>query len=100
VSGNYQFRVKAVEEENRECLDYPGSQVYRSHAIYINDELVCRVHLLGRWNNNSILVEFSSNRNKDEVIDIVNKAHKQATQYIKEKNDNLFDKKDSKSFYN
>ena len=99
VSGNYQFKVKAIEEENREGLDYPSLQIYRSHAIYINDELVCRVHLFGRWSNQDIFVEFSSKRNMDEVIDIVNKAHTQAKQYIKEEVSEWFGKSDSKSFY-
>jgi hypothetical protein len=74
--------------------------MYKSYAVYIDDELVCRVHVIHKDCKDKVFyVEFSSRRKRDEVIDIVKKAQKVANEYNHEHAVQWFSKYDSKSFY-
>lgn len=99
VSGNFKFKVRVNKEVPYVGLEYETIPMYKSHAIYIDDELVCRVHVIHKYYKDKTFVEFSSKRKRDEVIDIVKKAHKVAKEHNYENITKWFSKYDSKSFY-
>ena len=99
VSGNFNFKVRVNKEVPYSGLEYETIPMYKSHAIYIDDELVCRVHVIDRNCKKHNFIEFSSRRKRAEVIDIVKKAQKVANEYNHENITNWFSKYDSKSFY-
>lgn len=99
ISGNFKFKVRVNKEVPYAGLEYETIPMYRSHAIYIDDELVCRVHVIHKDSKDTAFVEFSSRRKRDEVIDIIKKAQKVANEYNHEHAVNWLSKYDSKSFY-
>ena len=99
VSGNFKFKVRVNKEVPYVGLEYETIPMYKSHAIYIDDELVCRAHTIYKDCKNNTFIEFSSQRKRDEVIDIVKKVYKVAKEYNHESITRLFSKYDSKSFY-
>ena len=99
ISGNFKFKVKVEKEIIHIGLEYETIPMYHSHAIYIDDELVCRAHVIDHNCKKHNFIEFSSRRKRDEVIDIVKKAHKVANEYNHENITNWFSKYYSKSFY-
>ena len=99
ISGNFKFNVRVTKEVPYVGLEYETIPMYKSHAIYIDDELVCRVHVIHKNCKDTTFIEFSSRRKRDEVIDIVKKAQKVANEYNHENITKWFSKYDSKSFY-
>jgi hypothetical protein len=99
VSGNFKFKVRVNKEFPYVGLEYETIPMYKSHAIYIDDELVCRVHIIHKYYKDKFFVEFSSRRKREEIIDIVKRAQKVANEYNHENITNWFSKYDSKSFY-
>ena len=99
VSGNFKFKVRVNKEVPYVGLKYETIPMYKSHAIYIDDEIVCRVHVIDKDCKDNAFIEFSSRRKRDEVIDIVKKAHKVAKEYNHENITKWFSKYHSKSFY-
>lgn len=99
VSGNFKFKVRVNKEVPYTGLEYETIPMYKSHAIYIDDELVCRVHVIHPYYKDKVFIEFSSRRKIEEVIDIVKRAQKVANEYNHEHAVNWFSKYDSKSFY-
>lgn len=99
VSGNFKFKVRVNKEVPYVGLEYETIPMYKSHVIYIDDELVCRAHVIDRNCKKHNFIEFSSRRKRDEVIDIVKKAQKVANEHNHEHVINWLSKYDSKSFY-
>lgn len=95
----YKFRVSVKDEVPYDGLEYEITPVYKSFAVYIDDEIVCRVHRICHCYKDHYFIEFSSKRERDEVIEIIKKAHIEAKEhnygYVKK----LFSKYNSKSFY-
>jgi len=99
ISGNFKFKVRVSKEVPYVGLEFETIPMYKSHGVYINDELVCRAHIIRGYCKNNIFIEFSSKRKRDEVIDIIKRAQKVANEYIYENAVNWISKYDSKSFY-
>ena len=95
----YKFRVNVKAEIPYEGLEHEITPVYKSFAIYIDDEVVCRVHKILHSYKDRYFIEFSSKRNRSEVIEIVKEAHKLSRQYNHEYVTKLYSKYNSKSFY-
>ena len=99
INGNFKFKVKVKKELPYTGLEFVTIPMYKSYAVYIDDEIVCRAHIIRQLSKDHTFLEFSSNRKMDEVIDIVKKAYKVAREYNHERINNWFSKYDSKSFY-
>lgn len=99
VSGNFKFNVKVEKETPHIGLEYETIPMYKSYAVYIDDEIVCRAHVIRQLSKDHTFLEFSSKRKSDEVIDIVKKADKVARELNHERVVKWFGKYNSKSFY-
>lgn len=99
VTGNFKFKVKVEKETPYIGLEYETIPMYKSYAVYINDEIVCRAHVITKYSKDYTFLEFSSKRKRDEVIDIIKKADNVAREYNHERITNWFSKYDNKSFY-
>lgn len=99
VSGNFKFNVKVEKEIPHIGLEYETIPMYKSYAVYIDDEIVCRAHVIRQLSKDHTFLEFSSKRKRDEVIDIVKKADEVARELNHERVVKWFGKYDSKSFY-
>ena len=100
IGGLFEFKVRIDKETPYQGLEYETIPMYRSHAIYIDDELVCRAHVLDIHCKKRAFIEFSSKRKREEVIDILKSAHVVAKEYNRKNISKWFSKYDSKSFYN
>jgi hypothetical protein len=72
------FSIKIVDQEVPEGVKYSTIPVYTCKNVFINDELVCRVHRLERLFSNSYCVEFSYRRNEFEIDNLIKDAAKTA----------------------
>lgn len=99
VTGNFKFKVRVEKETPYIGLEYETIPMYKSYAVYIDDEIVCRAHVIRQLSKDHTFLEFSSKRKRDEVIDIVKKADKVARELNHERVVKWFSKYDSKSFY-
>lgn len=87
----YRFDVKVVKESlvnGVKCSESP----YKSYGIYIDEQLVCRVHILTDRSTLHTHIEFTMNRYIEEIIEIVSIADKQADKIIEEYYHNKFHK--------
>ena len=69
-----------------EGLEYKTIPKYKSFCIYIEDEAVCRVHILEVNYKNKICFDFSSKRPRCEIIEIIDEAYLIAEKELKEFN--------------
>jgi hypothetical protein len=94
------FCIRLVDAEVPTGLRYSTIPVYTCKDIYINDELVCKVHKLERFFSKGYLAEFSSSRNESEIAELIDVAYKTAKQLDREYWKNCYEKQDTvKSFY-
>jgi len=94
------FCIRVANAEVPPGLTYDTIPVYTCRDVYINDELVCKVHKLERLFSKVYLAEFSSGRNEIEIEALINVAYKTAKQLNKEYWNNWHEKQDAvKSFY-
>ena len=97
TKNNKTFKVR-VEHISSDSMDFTTR--YKLNNIYINDELVCKEHILKVGLKDIITFEFSHKREIDEIVDIVTSAHKQAKEIIDEYYKEIFNiNKETKSFY-
>ena len=80
-------------------LEWETIPMYYGYGVYINDEIVCRVHIIDANCKKIHFIEFSSKRDRDEVIEIIKEAHKTAKEHNHDQWTKWFSKYDSKSFY-
>ena len=97
---NVMFKVK-VDEYKPMGLEYSTIPMYMCYDIYINGEIVCREHIIKELSKNKIWFEFSSKRERDEIITIVKEAQKPAKEILEKSNKELYKKLGltSKSFF-
>ena len=92
------FSVKIVDSTHN-GIDY-GSP-YETRGVYVNDELVCRVHKLEHLFIKSRVIEYTKNRPVTEIDKIISKAYKASKKgYNQYFNDKYESEKKLKSFYN
>ena len=56
--------------------------MYMCYDIYINGEIVCREHIIKELSKNKIWFEFSSKRERDEIISIIKSANEPAQEIL------------------
>lgn len=92
----------SVKVEKGECLEGVSFVIprYKYKNVYINNELVCRVHSLeNAIGTKRCVAEFNLKRNETEVVSLINLAAKEAVRLQKNYyNENKSHK--SKSFFN
>lgn len=76
------FKVYA-KKINNSHLNY--NQMYKCFEVWVNGELVCREHIIHKNCKDYIYFEFTDKRKKEEIVDIVNEAHKPAREIIDKK---------------
>ena len=97
---NVMFKVE-VDEYKPMGLEYSTIPMYMCYDIYINGEIVCREHIIKEWGNNKIWFEFSSKRERDEIINIIKEADTPSKEILKQSNKELYERLGlvSKSFF-
>ena len=78
------FRISVEDMAVASGLQYETIPVYTCRNIYIDDELVCRLHRLERLFTKTYLAEFSSKRYDFEVTELIEAAYKRAKKLDKE----------------
>ena len=92
------FSVKIVDSTYN-GINY--SSPYETRDVYVNDELVCKVHKLEHTFVKSRVIEYTKNRSITEIDKIISKAYKTSKKrYNQYFNDKYESEKKSKSFYN
>ena len=97
---NVMFRVE-VDEYKPSGLEYSTIPMYMCYDIYINGEIVCREHIIKELSKNKIWFEFSSKREKDEIISIIQSANEPAKEILQKSNKEIYERLGlaSKSFF-
>lgn len=72
------FTIQVENMEVAPGIKYETIPVYTCKNVYIDDELVCRVHRLEHLFNKSYLAEFSNKRHDYEVTELIEAAYKEA----------------------
>lgn len=91
------FRVKTADGKEVESIDY--SSPYCATDIYINDELVCKIHRLKNLFTMYITLEYVKERDRDEIDEIIMKAYKISKKKLNEHYKTNGYGINSKSFY-
>lgn len=94
------FKVE-VDEYKPMGLEYSTIPMYRCYDIYINGEIVCREHIIKEWSKDKIWFEFSSKRERDEIITLVKSAYEPAKEILQKHNKEMYKRLGlvSKSFF-
>ena len=71
----FQFSVRVEDKDDYKGIRYISSP-YKTTDIYINDELVCRIHKLENLFVTYRTLEYTKERSMTEVDDIIVKAYK------------------------
>lgn len=79
------FTIHISDDEIKSsCFHYHCTPVYTCKNIFINDELVCKLHKLnGTCFTKYYSAEFSRDRNQYEVIELIDIAYKAAKKFEK-----------------
>ena len=94
----YFFYVRTENGKRVEEIDY--SSPYCATDIFINDELVCKIHRLKNLFTMYITLEYAKERSRDEIDEIIMKAYKISKQELNEHYKTNGYEHNSKSFYN
>lgn len=95
------FTIRIENEKASKGLYYT-SPAYVCKNIYINDELVCKIHtLINPLSKKYTLIEYSSSRHKKEICSLIKDAYRSAVKLEKEYYEQCRDDKyREKSFFN
>lgn len=91
------FHVRTADGEKVECIDY--SSPYNVTDVYINDELVCKIHRLKNIFALYITLEYVKERDRNEIDEIIMKAYKISKKKLNEHYKTNGYGINSKSFY-
>lgn len=99
-ANNILFKIE-VDEYKPSGLEYSTIPMYRCYDIHINGEIVCREHIIKERSKDKIWFEFSSKRERDEIITLVNAAYEPAKEILHKNNKELYERLGlvSKSFF-
>lgn len=92
------FRVRTADGKGVERIDY--SSPYNATDVYINDELVCKIHKLKNILALYITLEYVKERDRNEIDEIIMKAYKISKKKLNEHYKINGYGINSKSFYN
>lgn len=94
------FNIRVENMKVPPGLHYETIPAYTCKNIYIDDELVCKLHRLERLFSKSYLAEFSNKRHDYEVTELIEAAYKEAKKIDKAYWKDWFAKQQTeKSFY-
>ena len=93
----FQFWVRIDEDDNYDNIQ--GYDAYCVTNIYINDELVCKIHKLKNVFTTYRMIEYTQDRKAEEIRDVVLKAYKASRKKEYEYYDKKINEEDSKTFY-
>lgn len=95
------FSIKVEKERGPEGVSFVTSR-YTYKNVYINNELVCRVHSLeNNIGTKRSIAEFNYKRNETEIVSLIAHAAKEATRLQKNYySENKTHKHKSNSFFN
>lgn len=97
---NKSFNIRVEKVKGPNGLQYSTIPVYTCKDVYVNDELICKIHKLERLFTKAYLAEFSNSRNEFEIAELIRVAYKKAKQIDKAYWDAWFKTQStSKSFY-
>lgn len=94
----FQFSVRVEDKDDYEGIRYISSP-YNTTDIYINDELVCRIHKLENLWVTYRTLEYTKERSMTEVNDIIVKAYKLSKKRENEYYNNKVAKENLNTFY-
>ena len=94
---HHSFNVNVVKDEGPEGLEYNTIPVHKSYCAYINNEPVCRVHVIHVNCRDKYYLDFSRKRPYKEAIEILEAAYNSAKVIRKEYYKDMF--KEPTSFY-
>lgn len=89
------FKVCVTNDPTIDTLSGSFLSVYKSKSVYIDDELVCRLHIWRPGILDEIFIDFSRKRSQGEIIEIISEAARIAEHARKERCLENY-----KSFYN
>ena len=94
------FKIR-VDEYKPVGLEYSTIPMYKCYDIYINDELVCKEHIIRECGKDKIWFEFSRQRERDEIITIIKSAYEYAKEILQKNSEELYKRLGlvSKSFF-
>ena len=97
---NAMFKVE-VDEYRPMGLEYSNVPMYMCYDIYINGEIVCREHIIKELSKDKIWFEFSSERKRDEIINIIKEADTPSKEILEQFNKEMDERLGpvSKSFF-
>lgn len=94
----FQFSVRVEDKDDYEGIRYISSP-YKTTDIYINDELVCRIHKFENLWVTYRTLEYTKERSMTEVNDIIVKAYKLSKKRENEYYKNKVAKENLNTFY-
>ena len=94
------FLIKIEDQKVAPGIYYSTIPVYTCKNIYINDELVCKLHKLNGTFTKTYCTEFSCDRVESEIASLIDKAFANAKKIDKEYWKNFSTELPKKSFYN
>ena len=84
LSKGAKFSIKVENVKAAPGIKYETIPVYSCKDVYINDELVCKIHCLEALFGKTYITEYSNKRHESEIEDLIKKAYKTAKQLDKE----------------
>lgn len=93
----FQFGVRIEDKKHSENIQ--GYTPYSTVNVYINDELVCKIHKLENAFTTYRMIEYTKDRKAEEVRDVILKAYKASKKMENEYYNRKIDENDSKTFY-
>jgi hypothetical protein len=84
VSKGKHFLVRVEHVKTGPGLQYETIPAYTCRNVYIDEELVCKMHQLDRLFGKAFLAEFSNKRNSYEISELIDQAYKEAKRINKE----------------
>lgn len=78
VSKGTVFTIKVENAKVEPGIKFATIPVYTCRNVYINDELVCKLHRLETLFGKTFVAEFSEKRHEFEVSELVDLAYKKA----------------------
>jgi hypothetical protein len=96
-----EFTIRIENVKVDPGIKYETIPVYSCKDVFINDEIVCKIHCLEALFGKTYVAEYSNKRHDYEIEELINKAYATAKQLDKEYWENWSKERSTiNSFYN
>lgn len=95
---SFKFEVSVKDDEKLKGLEWETIPMHTSKCVYINDEPICRIHSIHAYTKDKYFLDFTSKRNLNEILDIIESSYKACKVSEDARWKNLLDSS-NKSFY-